>query len=292
MHTDKTAEVLFQNTAELKQDAGNTAISILGIVGGKEQVSGSKQMLEMITKYPKTFGKRMFLEMKKSFMRKLTWAPRTVAAMFKKDTWKSLYASLRKYLSRQTDELTDNKRDRDLRRDPVRENMEDKKRGVNDKGDEKKSTSKSDKDETKVDDKEKIIVRSPKLNGEIEPAEFIRPIERGETIADIIDEAKYLTRADGVEHAVIKVKGKRYLVKGGRDGIILPEDTEIIYGHTHPNLPGTKPFNNGPSIGDRDALESVNFGKGQSKQYVFHDGQRTTIYRGMGSDFDVSITNY
>jgi hypothetical protein len=152
MHTAKTAEVLFQNTAELKQDAGNTAISILGIVGGKGQVSGAKQMLEMITKYPKTFGKRMFLEMKKSFMRKLTWAPRTVAAMFKKETWKNLYASLRKYLSRQTDELTENKRDRDLRRDPVRENMEDKKRGTNEKNEDKKQKTDRTADEQKADD--------------------------------------------------------------------------------------------------------------------------------------------
>ncbi|MCA6363913.1 MAG: hypothetical protein IM638_12815 [Bacteroidetes bacterium] len=150
MHTAKTAEVLFQNTAELKQDAGNTSIAILAIIGGKGQVSGAKQMLEMIQKYPKTFGKRMFLEMKKSFMRKLTWAPRTVAAMFKKDTWKSLYASLRKYLSRQTDELTENKSDRDLRRDPVRENVEDKKTGTN----KKNEKVKNDKNETE-DNKQK-----------------------------------------------------------------------------------------------------------------------------------------
>jgi hypothetical protein len=82
-----------QNTAELKKDAGNTAISILGIVGGKGQVTGAKKMLDMLQQYPKTFAKRMFIELKKNFMRKLTWTPRTVAAMFKKDTWKNLYAS-------------------------------------------------------------------------------------------------------------------------------------------------------------------------------------------------------
>ncbi|MFN8714059.1 MAG: hypothetical protein ACK5Z2_14520, partial [Bacteroidota bacterium] len=133
MHTAKTAEVLFQNNAELKKDAGNTAISILGIVGGKGQVTGAKKMLDMLQQYPKTFAKRMFIELKKNFMRKLTWAPRTVAAMFKKDTWKNLYASLRKYLSRNTDEFTKEKPNRDLKNDPVKENVNDKKTGTNEK---------------------------------------------------------------------------------------------------------------------------------------------------------------
>ncbi len=167
MHTAKTAEVLFQNNAELKKDAGNTAISILGIVGGKGQVTGAKKMLDMLQQYPKTFAKRMFIELKKNFMRKLTWAPRTVAAMFKKDTWKNLYASLRKYLSRNTDEFTKEKPNRDLKNDPVKENVNDKKTGTNEKrekpdklkkepsADEKKASENYKKHENDVDDADK-----------------------------------------------------------------------------------------------------------------------------------------
>ncbi len=156
-----------QNTAELKKDAGNTAISILGIVGGKGQVTGAKKMLDMLQQYPKTFAKRMFIELKKNFMRKLTWAPRTVAAMFKKDTWKNLYASLRKYLSRNTDEFTKEKPNRDLKNDAVKENVNDKKTGTNEKrekpdkvktepsADEKKASENYKKHENDIDDAEK-----------------------------------------------------------------------------------------------------------------------------------------
>ncbi|MBI3235594.1 MAG: hypothetical protein HYZ42_16410 [Bacteroidetes bacterium] len=138
----------------------------------------------------------------------------------------------------------------------------------------------------------KLVVNTPSNQGDVLPAKILREVKKGEKISDLVDEAKYLTRQEGQEHALIKLNGKRYLVSGGRDGIELPHNTEIIYGHTHPNLPGTRPFNNGPSTGDREALNFMNNGKGQSKQYVFHDGQRTTIYRGKGSEFDVSITNY
>jgi hypothetical protein len=120
--------------------------------------------------------------------------------------------------------------------------------------------------------------------------ELIREIEAGEKIADIVDEAKYLTRQEGKEHAVIKAgNGKRYLISGGEKGIELPKDTKILYGHTHPNLPGATPFNNGPSAADRQALDMMNPGKGQSKQYIYHDGQRSTLYR---SGDIISTTNY
>jgi hypothetical protein len=167
MHSAKTAEVLFQNNAELKKDAGNTAIAILAIVGGKGQVSGAKQMLEMLKKYPKTFAKRMFIELKKNFMRKLLWAPRTVAAMFKKDTWKNLYASLRRYLSRNSDELAEEQPNRDLKNDPVKENVDDKKSGTNEPREkpdkvtkeptveDKKASENYKKHENDVDDAEK-----------------------------------------------------------------------------------------------------------------------------------------
>ena len=74
-------------------------------------------------------------------------------------------------------------------------------------------------------------------------------------ILDFIREAKRETFLEGKEYAVIKRKnGKRYLVSG-----------------------------------DRLSLDLVNDGKGQSKQYVFHNGLRTTIYRGTDSSADVTI---
>ncbi|QYS85997.1 hypothetical protein JJC03_13295 [Flavobacterium oreochromis] len=45
---------------------------------------------------------------------------------------------------------------------------------------------------------------------------------------------------------------------------------------------------NTPSPADREALDVLN----QSKQYIYHDGQRTTIYRGKGSEADASTTKY
>ena len=61
----------------------------------------------------------------------------------------------------------------------------------------------------------------------------VREIVKGEKIANIESEAKYLTFSEGVEHAVIKrADGKRYLVSGGSKGIELPPDTKVLYGHT------------------------------------------------------------
>ena len=85
--------------------------------------------------------------------------------------------------------------------------------------------------------------------------EEVREVQKGEKILDLIREAKIETFLEGKEYAVIKRKdGKRYLVSG-----------------------------------DRLSLDLVNDGKGQSKQYVFHNGLRTTIYRGTDSSADVTI---
>ena len=85
--------------------------------------------------------------------------------------------------------------------------------------------------------------------------EEVREVRKGEKILDLIREAKRETFLEGKEYAVIKRKdGKRYLVSG-----------------------------------DRLSLDLVNDGKGQSKQYVFHNGLRTTIYRGTDSSADVTI---
>ena len=95
--------------------------------------------------------------------------------------------------------------------------------------------------------------------------EEVREVQKGEKILDLIREAKRETFLEGKEYAVIKRKdGKRYLVSGDKGKIILPEDTIIIYGHTHPF---NTSINNGLSQGDRLSLDLVNDGKGQSKQY-------------------------
>ena len=117
--------------------------------------------------------------------------------------------------------------------------------------------------------------------------EEVREVQKGEKILDLIREAKRETFLEVKEYAVIKRKdGKRYLVSGDKGKIILPEDTIIIYGHTHSF---NTSINNGPSQEDRLSLDLVNDGKGQSKQYVFHNGLRTTIYRGTDSSADVTI---
>ena len=132
-------------------------------------------------------------------------------------------------------------------------------------------------------------LNTPAAQGDVRKAEIVRKIEHGEKIADIIQEAKQLTWLDNVEHAVIKINGERFLVSGGRHGIILPGNTELLYGHTHPPV-GSGQLN-GPSIGDRVAIGAENLN--QSKQYVFHDGQRTTIHRGdMTGQYDVTTSDY
>lgn len=118
-----------------------------------------------------------------------------------------------------------------------------------------------------------IIINNPGF-GDVRPAEFVRDIARNEKIADIESEAKYRTFSEGVEHAVIKTaEGKRIMVSGGSKGIELPRDTKVLYGHTHP--PVRKGAINDPSEADRNALDALN----QSKQYIYHDGQRTVLYR-------------
>lgn len=129
-----------------------------------------------------------------------------------------------------------------------------------------------------------IIIMSSANDGLVLPAKIVREIKKGERIADLVDEAKYLTRMDGVEHAVIRANdGKRYLVSGGRKGINFPDGVQRIYGHTHP--PVRLGELNSPSVADRQALEQLN----QSKQYIYHDGKRTTLYK---SGDEVTITNY
>ncbi|MEM6644515.1 MAG: RHS repeat-associated core domain-containing protein, partial [Bacteroidota bacterium] len=132
-----------------------------------------------------------------------------------------------------------------------------------------------------------ITINSPIRGLDIRPAEFVEKIPHGAKIDELVQRAVYETRATGAEHAIIQLTdGTRHLVSGGRHGIELPSNTDILFGHTHP--PVRSGELNTPSVGDREALDALD----QSKQFIFHDGQRTTIYRGKDSSFDTSTTDY
>ncbi len=93
-----------------------------------------------------------------------------------------------------------------------------------------------------------------------------RNIQKGEKIADIIDEAKALTFSSGNEVALVKLaNGNRALVSGGSSGITFG-DGQItrIFGHTHPfHVPPT-----GPSAFDDQALQIL----GQRSSYILEHG--------------------
>ncbi|MEM9980843.1 MAG: hypothetical protein AAF734_00005, partial [Bacteroidota bacterium] len=139
----------------------------------------------------------------------------------------------------------------------------------------------------KSNTKSRVKVRSPHEGLDVREAVFEMAIKPGAKIEDIVSEAIYMTRSTGVEHALVQLKdGSRHIVSGGKHGIRLPSDTDILFGHTHPPL--RKGELNTPSLADRKALDLLD----QSKQYIFHDGQRTTIYRGKGSEADRTVTDY
>lgn len=112
------------------------------------------------------------------------------------------------------------------------------------------------------------------------PATFVRTVERGEKIDELVDEIKFRAWQEGVEHMVLQLDtGERLMVKGGRDGINFSDkglDGERtlhmkqggrwalvarIYGHTHP-------LATGPSDGDLEALVIL----GQGHSYIFEPG--------------------
>lgn len=132
----------------------------------------------------------------------------------------------------------------------------------------------------------RLVIRSGSKGGDVRKASFIREVKKGESIDNLIGEAKYYTFSENVEVALIQLKdGSRHLVSGGRHGIELPNNTAKLYGHTHPN---TKGGINGPSVGDRQVLDILD----QSRTYIFHDGQRTTIFKGKDSSHDIQVTDY
>jgi hypothetical protein len=100
----------------------------------------------------------------------------------------------------------------------------------------------------------------------IEPPTFVRWIQNGEGLEELVNEAKYRAWSSGAEHAVLTLEtGERPIVIGGRDGIrfdvedkgdgqIIVVDVEgrrlrvvRIEWHTHPRVTG-------PSDGDREAI--------------------------------------
>ncbi len=102
----------------------------------------------------------------------------------------------------------------------------------------------------------------------------VRTIERGERVADIINEVKQLTFTTGNEYAVVKLAdGSRALVSGGPGGINFVEgQITRLFGHSHPyQLPAT-----GPSHFDFIALQSL----GQRSSYLLERGQLTKFSRG------------
>ncbi len=103
--------------------------------------------------------------------------------------------------------------------------------------------------------------------GEIRQMSQVRMLQRGERIADIIEEAKVRTFQTGNEHALVKLAtGDRALVSGGPGGIdFAPNQIARLFGHTHPyHVPPT-----GPSASDIAVLESL----GQQSSYLLEHGQ-------------------
>lgn len=105
------------------------------------------------------------------------------------------------------------------------------------------------------------------MGGGAEPATVVRVIQRGEKIADIIEEAKTLTYTTGNEHALVTLTtGERVLVSGGETGIDLSDlPIRRILGHTHPYQFAPT----GPSAADFSALEQL----GQRSSYLLEHGE-------------------
>ncbi|MEO1245770.1 MAG: hypothetical protein AAFX56_08845, partial [Pseudomonadota bacterium] len=112
------------------------------------------------------------------------------------------------------------------------------------------------------------LVRLASGVGRTRPMQEVRTINAGETIDDIVNEAKALTFTTGNEHALVTLaNGQRTLVSGGPGGISFNTgQITRIFGHTHPT---SAP----PSAADAQALRHL----GQSKQYVFHGGRKSIV---------------
>jgi len=114
-----------------------------------------------------------------------------------------------------------------------------------------------------------LSVASP-AGGEVLSGSVLRTINKGESVAGLIDEAKTITHLTGNEVAAVSLQnGQRVLVQGGRGGISLEGlNVRRILGHTQP----TTPFSAGPvvpSSADIQALQQL----GQRHSYIYERGQ-------------------
>ncbi|WP_300665655.1 DUF4157 domain-containing protein [Fluviicola sp.] len=105
LHTAKTAETMFQETAALKKDAANTSTGILGMIGGKGQVKGGQVFKDTVTKFPKTWAKRGFLSLKNGLTSKFLKTVQFTKSVFKKETWTKLYQTFKLAIVTKTDDL-------------------------------------------------------------------------------------------------------------------------------------------------------------------------------------------
>jgi hypothetical protein len=113
------------------------------------------------------------------------------------------------------------------------------------------------------------------------PARFVRRVQPGETITDLIAEGRAATWVNEAEHAIISLERtgpgrlQRVVVSGGRDGIEFIErggnlffemegqlvQVGRVIGHTHPRVTG-------PSPGDLNALRML----GQTRSSIIEIG--------------------
>lgn len=114
-----------------------------------------------------------------------------------------------------------------------------------------------------------LRIASP-AGGEVLPGSVLRMINKGESVASLIDEAKTITHLTGNEVAAVSLQnGQRVLVQGGAGGIDLTGlNVRRILGHTQP----TTPFSAGPVVpsgADIGALQQL----GQRHSYIYERGQ-------------------
>lgn len=105
LHSAKTAETMFQETAALKKDAANTSTGILAMIGGKGQVKGGQMFKETVTKFPKTWAQRSFLSLKNGLTSKFLKTVKFTKSVFKKETWSKLYQTFKMATITKTDDL-------------------------------------------------------------------------------------------------------------------------------------------------------------------------------------------
>ena len=105
LHSAKTAETMFQETAALKTDAANTSTGILAMIGGKGQVKGGQMFKDTVTKFPRTWAKRSFLSLKNGLTSKFLKTVKFTKSVFKKETWSKLYQTFKMATITKTDDL-------------------------------------------------------------------------------------------------------------------------------------------------------------------------------------------